>query len=244
MTPWSILAPRRLSIMLSADAMNVSRDPMLVSACIMSVLPSIGLWLARDAIDAAGAGAGIASLSLSFIPLALLIPAFLIGWVTGFLLLEDRDDGPLLAVDVTPVGRGGFLAYRLAVTAALTAAITLMALYLLLPAAALWLKLLILVTIPVDAALSAIVLLALARNKVEGLALTKLTNIAAVVPFAALIPSPLRLLAGIVPTYWLGELLGLPAAASIPDWSAAALLIVSHAIAAVLLMRLLQRRSG
>ncbi len=36
----------------------------------------------------------------------------LIGWVTGFLLLEDRDDGPLLAVDVTPIGKCGFLAYR------------------------------------------------------------------------------------------------------------------------------------
>ncbi|MEO6395462.1 MAG: hypothetical protein ABIO40_06090 [Devosia sp.] len=244
MTLLSVFAPRRLATLLAADAMNVSRDPMLIFASILSVLPSIGLWLARDAIDVAGARAGIVTLSLYFVPVALLLPAFLIGWVTGFLLIEDRDDGPLLAVDVTPVGKGGFLAYRLVVTAALTATITVMALQLLLAAAALWLKLLILATIPADAALAAIVLLALARNKVEGLALTKLTNLAAIIPLAATIPSPFRLIAGIIPTYWLGELLGLASMGSVPSWPAAIFLIVSHLIVAVILIRLLQSRVG
>lgn len=244
MRPLSIFAPRRLGTLLAADAMNVSRDPMLILATVLSVLPSIGLWFARDAIDAAGTGAGIETLSLYFVPVALLLPAFLVGWVAGFLLIEDRDDGPLLAVDVTPVGKGGFLAYRLVVTAALTAAITLMAVQLLLPTVGLWLKLLILVTIPADAALSAIILLALARNKVEGLALTKLTNLAAIVPLAAIIPSPLRLIAGIIPTYWIGELLGLAGSTAVPNWPAAASLILSHMIVAIILTRLLQSRVG
>ena len=244
MNGFSIFAPRRLAALLTADAMNVSRDPMLVFATVLSVLPSIGLWLAKGSIDNAGVAAGIESLSLYFIPLALLLPAFLIGWVTGFLLIEDRDDGPLLALDVTPVGKEGFLAYRLVVSASLSVAITIMALQLLLPEAALWLKLLLIVTIPADTALSAIILLALARNKVEGLALTKLTNIASIIPFAAIIPSPLRFLAGIVPTYWIGELLNLPGSQSMPGWSAAALLIATHTVTAVLLLGLLRRRTG
>ena len=119
-----------------------------------------------------------------------------------------------------------------------------MALQLLLPAAALWLKLLLLVTIPADAALAAIILLALARNKVEGLALTKLTNIAAIVPFAAIIPSPFRLVAGIVPTYWLGELLGLPGEAAAPAWLAAVLFIATHILAGVIVVGLFRRRTG
>jgi hypothetical protein len=240
----SIFAPRRLATLLAADAMNVGRDPMLVSACILSVLPSVGLWAARDAIDSAGAGAGIDALSLYFVPVALLLPAFLIGWVTGFLLIEDRDDGPLLALDVTPVGKAGFLVYRLAVSGVLAAAITVLAMQLLLPSAPLWLKLLLLVTIPADAALSAVVLLALARNKVEGLALTKLINLAVIVPFAALIPSPLRFAAGIIPTYWLGELLGLVGAAAVPQLLATILLVATHIFAGVIAVWLLGRRTG
>jgi len=240
----SIFTPRRMASLLAADAMNVSRDPMLIFACVLSLLPSIGLWLGRDALDGGGVGAGIEHLSLYFVPLALLLPAFLIGWVTGFLLIEDRDDGPLLALDVTPVGKEGFLAYRVTVSAVLTAAITVMALQLLLPSAPVWLKLLLLAAIPADAALAAMVLLALARNKVEGLALTKLTNLASIVPLAATIPSSLRLLAGIVPTYWLGELLGLPGEATLPAWFAALCLVVAHVMAAVIVVHLLRRRAG
>ena len=43
-----------------------------------------------------------------------------------------------------------------------------------------------------EAVIAAALLPALARNKVEGLALTKLTNIMAVVPLLALLPSPWR----------------------------------------------------
>jgi fluoroquinolone transport system permease protein len=240
----SIFAPRRMASLLAADAMNVSRDPMLIFACVLSLLPSLGLWLGGDAIDRAGAGAGINGLSFYFVPLALLLPAFLVGWVTGFLLIEDRDDGPLLALDVTPVGKEGFLIYRLTMSAVLVIAITAMAIQLLLPTAAIWLKLLVLVATPADAALSAIVLLALARNKVEGLALTKLTNLAAIVPFAAVIPSPFRLVAGIVPTYWLGELLGLSGKAAAPAWLAAVLLIATHILAGAIVIDLFRRRAG
>jgi fluoroquinolone transport system permease protein len=240
----SVFAPRRMATLLAADGMNVSRDPMLVAACIMSLLPFIGLWLGADALDRAGASAGIEGLSFYFVPFALLLPGFLIGWVTGFLLIEDRDDGPLLALDVTPVGKEGFLTYRLAVSGALVAVITAIALQLLPVSATIWLKLLVLVTIPLDAALSAIVLLALSRNKVEGLALTKLINLAAFIPFAAVIPSPFRLAAGIVPTYWLGELLGLAGSSALPPWLALAFLVATHAAAAMLVLTLLRRRAG
>ena len=245
MTALSVFRPRRFARLIAADAMNVSRDPMLIFATVLSVTPSIGLWLTRDLIDdSAFQAAGITELSRYIVPVALLLPAFLIGWVTGFLLLEDRDDGPLLAVDVTPVGKTGFLAYRLAVTALLTAAITLGALQLLLPELDLWLKLLILVLIPADAALSAIVLLAVARNKVEGLALTKLINIASIVPLIAIIPSPWRLLAGVVPTYWLGELLDLSGEAILPAVVVAFAAVAIHLVMAAGLLILLRLHVG
>jgi hypothetical protein len=175
---------------------------------------------------------------------ALLLPAFLIGWVAGFLLLEDRDDGPLLAIDVSPIGKVGFLAYRLVVTVGLTLSITFLAVQLLVPTLDWWLKLLVLIMVPVDSALSAAILPALARNKVEGLALTKLTNIAALVPLVAIAPAPWRFVAGIIPTYWLGELI-LPASTnSVPTGLVVVATVATHALVAVVIFRRLASRAG
>lgn len=135
MSVLSIFVPHRFSRLIAADALNISRDPMLIFATLMSLTPSIGLYLGREALDAAALSTfGIESLSRLLVPVALTIPAFLIGWVTGFLLLEDRDEGTLLAVDVTPVGKSGFLAYRVAITALVTAAVTLFGIQLMAPA--------------------------------------------------------------------------------------------------------------
>ena len=149
-----------------------------------------------------------------------------------------------MAVEVTPVGKAGFLGYRLAVSAAITALITVLGIMLLLPEASGWLKLVLLLTVPADTVLAAIALLAFARNKVEGLALTKLTNLAAIVPLAAVVPSPLRMVAGVVPTYWIGELLGLPGEAAIPTAIAVALLLATHVVAGTIGLGMLRRRAG
>ena len=200
-----LLAPRRLARLFAADVMNVTRDPMLAFATALSLMPSLALHFFGEAMDAAAQRAmGIETISALLAPVALVLPATLTGWVTGFLLLEDRDDGPLLAIDVTPLGKLGFVTYRVLVTALLTAAITAMAALLLALEGHI---LATVVMVAAEAVIAASLLPALARNKVEGLALTKLTNIMAVVPLLALIPSPWRLLAGVVPSYWLGELM-------------------------------------
>lgn len=203
---WSaILAPRRLGRLFAADVMNVTRDPMLVFAIVLSLLPSLGLYSFRLAIDAAALRTfGTTGVSAALTAIALVLPATLIGWVTGFLLLEDRDDGPLLAIDVTPVGKVGFIIYRVLVTAVVTAAITVVAVWLL-GLEIDWIATVVMVA--AEAVIVAVLLPALARNKVEGLALTKLTNIMAVVPLLALLPSPWRLLGGVIPSYWLGEMM-------------------------------------
>jgi fluoroquinolone transport system permease protein len=167
----------------------------------------------------------------------------LIGWVTGFLLLEDRDDGVLLAVDVTPIGKSGFLTYRVTVTALVGAAITAIAIPFVAPALELPQRLLIVTAVAVESVLAAVILPALARNKVEGLALTKLTNIAAVVPLIAIVPSPWRYVAGIVPTYWLGELLA-PHEPARPFWLIVLAVVITHVGCALLLFALLRRRVG
>jgi fluoroquinolone transport system permease protein len=240
-----VFAPRRVGRLVASDAVNVSRDPMLVFASVMALFPSIGLFLFRDAIDAAAFGAfGLADLSRYLVPVAITLPAFLVGWVAGFLFLEDRDDGPLLAVDVTPVGKGGYVAYRAVLAGLLIATITLPAALVLAPDLHPALALLIALLVAIEGISAAVVLPALARNKVEGLALTKITNLFAAVPLIALVPSGWRYLAGVLPPFWIGDLLGLSPDARMPLLPAVILAIAVHIIVAFGLFRLLARRAG
>ena len=245
MSALSILAPRRFVRLLVADAMNAGRDPMLLLAIALSLAPALAFYFGREPMNEMALSTfAIADFERFVAPIALVVPAMLIGWVTGFLLLEDRDDGPLLAVDVTPVGKGGFLAYRIIATILVTAAITLYAAPLVVPQAGWGTAALLALLIGAEAALAAVVLPAIARNKVEGLALTKLTNLASIVPLIAVVPSPWRYLAGVVPSYWIGELLQLSGMSYLPLPAVAALAIAAHLGAAAALFWLLGRTRG
>lgn len=203
-TPFS---PRRFSRLFAADALNVTRDPTLLFAIVFSAMPAIaGFWF-REFIDSSlGAMLGVTGLFAHVVPMLLCVPAFMIGWVTGFLFLEDRDDGPLLAIDVTPLGKGGFMAYRIAVTASITFALTLFGCALLLPDRGPVLATVVSVMVALDAVGAALILPAIARNKVEGLALTKVTNVLSLAPLLALVAAPWRYLGFWLPTFWIGDI--------------------------------------
>jgi fluoroquinolone transport system permease protein len=100
------------------------------------------------------------------------------------------------------------------------------------------------VLVALNAVIFAVVLPALARNKVEGLAVTKITNLLSLAPLLAAIPSPLRYAGGILPTYWIGELLVLTDVAPAPSWLSALLGVAAGLSGIVLLLRLLERRAG
>lgn len=245
MSAFAVFAPRRFGRLLASDAMNISRDPILIVASMMSLLPGLALWQTQAAIDdAALAGFGVAEFSRYLVPAALLIPALLIGWVTGFLLLEDRDDGPLLALDVTPIGKGGFLAYRVTITALVTAAITFFAMRLMVPQAGWSMTLLLVTLVAANAVMVAAVLPTIARNKVEGLALSKVVNIALIVPLLAIIPSPWRYLGGVIPTYWIGELLQLSGEDYLGAPIVIALALATHIAATIAVFIAFSRPTG
>jgi fluoroquinolone transport system permease protein len=238
--------PRRFSILFGSDARNVTRDPTLLFAIVFSAVPAIAGFYFRDAINAAiAANFGLENVFAFIVPMLLTLPAFMIGWVTGFLFLEDRDDGPLLAVDVTPTGKRGFMAYRIAITAAITFALTLLGSALLLPEGGVTTALVLSTMVALDAVGMALILPAFARNKVEGLALTKVTNLLSFAPFIALVPGPWRFLGGWIPTFWIGEIvLKAPGFPSAHFLIAATLGIAIHLFAIGLLYRWQSRRAG
>lgn len=241
----SLFNASRLSHMFSADSRNVSRDPTLLFAVALSVVPNIIAIIWYDAINQAVlANFGIAGVMTYAMPVILCLPAFLMGWVTGFLFLDDRDDGTLLSVDVTPVGKQGFIAYRAGATVSITFLITFVTAEFLLTDLSPALRALIALLVGIEAICAAFILPAIARNKVEGLALTKLTNIGAIIPLIAIVPSPFRYIAGIVPTYWIGEMLGVSSQNYLPMPVIISLAIVTHIGAAWYLYRLISKRIG
>lgn len=243
MSGLGVLMPRRFGRLLLSDAMNIGRDPMLLFAIVLSVVPAVAFHLMQADMDAAAVAAfGIGGFSRYVAPVALLVPAYLIGWVTGFLLLEDRDDGPLAAVAVTPMGKGGFFTYRATVTAVVTATVTLPGLRLIVPELGTGYSILLLVLVPAQAVIAAVMLPAIARNKVEGLALTKLINLGMMAPLLALLPSPWRLLGGVVPSYWVGEILGLAGSPALPPAALGAAAAAVHLAWGVILFRWFLRR--
>lgn len=244
MSALAVLVPSRFLRLLVADARNVARDPLLAFSFILAVLPAIGLSFARGMLDRVGAQAfGVGQITSYLVPIVLVLAAILIGWVGGFLFLEDRDEGSLLAIDVTPVGKAGFMIYRLAAVAVATALVTLISLGLLLKGVSLALAACVGSMVVLEAVAIALTLPSLARNKVEGLAVTKLLSIVSVAPLLALLPSPLRLIGGVIPTYWLGELLGL-SPAPVPTAIALAAGLASHILILLLVVRLNARRIG
>ncbi|WP_029042414.1 hypothetical protein [Cucumibacter marinus] len=206
--PTSRPALFRLRRLLAADAVNVLRDPVLAAVLVLSIAPAVVFALGHAAAETALASYfGVTGLTAYALPIMFVLPAYLTGWVAGFLLIEDRDDGPLMALEVTPLGKSGFLGYRLGLTGLVTFLIGLLAAWLLVPQSGTVTAIALSVLLAVEAATVALVLVAFAGNKVEGLALAKIINLGAIAPVAAFAALPWRYAAAPLPSFWIGEII-------------------------------------
>ena len=133
-----------------------------------------------------------------------MIGAALVGTVIGFLLLDQKDDGTLPALLVTPMSLGDYLGYRLAVPSVLAAGLAALGYPLcgLVPLHPQQVILSALTAAPL-AAIYALGLGAFAANKVQGFALVKGIGVVfAPAVFAWFLPWPWQELIGIIPHYW------------------------------------------
>lgn len=191
----------------SLDAKNVTRDSLLRWILLLPVPLALAVrWIFPPAVerlvDTLGFDLGPHYVPLMGVALLLLCPS-LAGMVVGFLLLDQRDDRTLTALEVTPLPLPGYLAHRLAAPVAVSFALTLGMLLLagLAPAD------LALVTVAACAAavapLFALALAGLAANKVEGLVLVKASNVFSVAPaIAYFLPAEWQWPFGLAPTFW------------------------------------------
>lgn len=126
------------------------------------------------------------------------------GAVIGFLLLDERDDRTLTALQVTPLPLSSYILYRVAVPILLTFGL----MFVLFPLANLTpfdLRTILLSAIAAApmAPMLALLFGSVAQNKVQGFALLKLISIILIAPIVAYFaPVGWELLFGIIPTYW------------------------------------------
>lgn len=199
--------PRLLARLGPFDAANVRRDallawvplaPILFALAIRAGWSPLAAWLtARWGVDLAP----YAPLVMGFL---LLLGPTMAGMVAGFLLLDERDEGVLRALRVTPVPLGAFLAYRLFLPIGLGFALTLVAYPLagLVPLPA-WQVAACALLAAASGPVMALVLVRFAEDKVAGFVVVKATNVVNLLPIVAFfLPGPARWAAAAVPTYW------------------------------------------
>ena len=196
---------RSLAAVVRADAKRITRDPFLLfmigypwllALILQQVLP----WLNERFAD---------RISLSdYYPIAACLVALLVpnamGIVLGFQLVEEKDEGSLVAVAVTPMSLDQYFLYR-ATLYALVSIPLVVVLHELLGVVSLplgELTLVALVSTPI-VPIMALIIAGLAGNQVEGFAVAKGAGILFTGPLASFfIPRHWDLLVGILPTYW------------------------------------------
>lgn len=195
------------------DARNVRRDALLrwlilapvgLAAAVRWVMP--GLLTAVSAIIHVDLMPYFPPL-MSF-GLIILVP-YLAGMVIGFLLLDQKDDGTLLALQVTPLPLRLYLAYRLSAPMLVSVVMTLIAAPLSgIVDLGVGPLLLVAVGAAPTAPLFALALTAVAQNKVQGLALTKTAGVFMLPPMIAyFVTANWQIVLGLVPTYWPAKML-------------------------------------
>ena len=194
------------------DARNIRRDSLLQWMIIMPFffaflfrygVPWIRtLLLEQFAFDLAPYY--VLLVTYSFV---ILIPA-VFGMVIGFLLLDERDDRTLTALQVTPLTLNNYLSYRILLPMILSVLLTLITFPLasLVPFNFGHILLVALLSAPF-APMFALYLAAFANNKVQGFALMKASGVIFILPVIAyFIQSNWQFVFGIVPTFWPAKL--------------------------------------
>ena len=238
---------RSLAELLRTDVRRLVRDPFLLFMLGYPWLMALGLrhllpWLNERFAD---------GLTISdYDPIAACLVALLVpnamGIVLGFQLLEEKDEGSLVAVAVTPLSLDQYFVYRVAVYSLVAIPLT-VALHEVLGIVDLSpgrLALVALAATPI-VPLMALVIAGLAGNQVEGFAVMKGSGFLLLGPLASFfIPRHWDLLVGLLPTYW--PIKAYFAAIEGPPgvfWAALVVSLVYPSAAVALLYRIFRRRA-
>ena len=194
------------------DLRNIRRDAMLrwmiFIPFLLAFLFRFLIPWARDAI--------LREFGFDLQPYYILLMSFgliesspvMFGIVIGFLLLDERDDQTIKALQVTPMTLNSYLGYRILIPMLIGIILTLVAYPLagMMPLATGKVLSTAVLAAPL-APLYALFLVMIAKNKVQGFALMKASGSLMLIPLIAyFVPSNWQYAFGIMPTYWPAKL--------------------------------------
>lgn len=134
--------------------------------------------------------------------LVVLLAPVLVGYIVGIMLLDERDEGTLQAISVTPLPLWQYLAWKLSMPVAATTILTI----LMFPVVGLmpfrWNYLPAVMVGAMWAPLLALMMSCFARNKLQGFVLMRISNVLLVIPLVAWFFPRWELLVTIFPAYW------------------------------------------
>lgn len=198
--------------LLKGSALQIYRDQMLLLLCVAPFFVGTALKLIIPFADRLM----VNYLDFTIKPYYLMVDAFtmtleamMTGIMVGLLMLDERDDGICAYFSVTPIGGTAYLLSRLALPFCYSFATALIVIaYAALGGMDYTLLLAPAVLSSCSGPLMAMLLVSLASNKVEGLAVSKLTGIIIFgIPIAWFAGSWLRTLGYLLPSFWTMELL-------------------------------------
>lgn len=194
------------------DLRNIGRDPLL---SWMAFMPFFFAFLFRYLVPWAQE-AVLYQFGFDLQPYYILLMSFgliesapvMFGIVIGFLLLDERDDQTIKALQVTPMSLNNYLGYRILIPMLMGIVLTLAAYPLagMIPLATGKVLLTAVLAAPL-APIYALFLVIVAKNKVQGFALMKASGTLMLLPLIAyFIPSNWQYAFGFMPTYWPAKL--------------------------------------
>jgi len=198
---------RRIVAMLRADWRSICRDMLLVITVFVPLFVAVFIRIVVPVATKELAAHASFDLSDHFIfiaGIAILMTPMMLGAMAGLQILDDRDQGILTYISVTPLTREGYVVWKLLTPVIIGCIITPIAL-LIMNIIPLKFEIIIPVTLlsAMGAPLYAIMLPAFAGNKVEGLAVAKASGVIMAAPFAGyLLPRTWSFIAGVLPPFW------------------------------------------
>lgn len=203
---------RKFLALFFGDMKNISRDSMLLISIfapfILAFAMRPGLSFAREIL--------IRELSFDLshyykliMSVLILITPMMMGMLSGFLILDERDENILTFYSVTPLSKSGYLFYRVAMPTVISFLLSFFVFYFIgIVECRIELLIPVLLLCALESPMMALFLGAFASNKVEGLVLTKAFGILFIAPIAGyFIKSNWQYAAAIAPTYWVSKAL-------------------------------------
>ena len=177
--------------------------PFLIGLFIKFFLPLINIIVEKQ-------------LYLSLVPYYGLIDGFLIcmtplftAMVCSFILLEERDEGIVSFYQITPASSYSYLAARIGIPMLWAFSVTIITLLLFnISGLNFWVILITSFISTLAGLFMAMLVVSLAGNRVEGLALSKLIAVSLLGIFIIwFVPSPYHFLSAFLPSFWIGKIL-------------------------------------